>query len=158
MVEFGLRGAIVAERHQGATADTRGIGQMLRRDCRALVERAARIVLKQPGMGEQVAGLVGRHARLPRPIDLRFRGDAVTEGKLDPRLHDPRGAVARIGLERVHELDPGRTDVAFLERPGAALMGAAARIRAGGNAWQQCQGKEEAKRFHGCRSYCFSRS
>ena len=67
-------------------------------------------------------GLLGRHARLARPGDLRFRGDAVAERERDPRLQHARRLVVRIGLERVQQFHPRGADVAALERGGAALI------------------------------------
>ena len=89
-------------------------------------ERGTGVALKQFGVGEEVRGLGRRGAGLARALDLRFRRDPVAEREIDPRLHDPRGAVVRIGLERVEQLDPRGADVPRLERRHAALIGGAA--------------------------------
>ncbi len=83
-------------------------------------------------MGEQVGGLIDRHAGLAGAGDLRFGGDAVAEREQDPRLHDPRGAIVAVGLQRVQELDPRGADVAGLPGGDAPLVGRARAARAGG--------------------------
>ena len=55
----------------------------------------------------------------------------LAQRELDAGLHEPRGAIVRVGLERVHELDPRGADIAALEGGEAAFVGRASGPAAG---------------------------
>ena len=114
-------GAGIAQCGQRAGADAGAIGGVGAGRLADLVQRAARVALQQPGMSEQVPGLLDAGARLTGADDLRLRRDAVAEREIDPRLQQPRRDIRRIGLQRVHQLDPRGAHVARLERGPAAL-------------------------------------
>ena len=143
-VEGGLGAARIAERDQSAAGDARGISVMGGRRQGGLLERALRIALEQAGMGEQVTGLAGADAELARAHDLRFRRDAVAEREMDPRLHDPGGAILRIGLQRVEELDPRGADVALVERRHPPRIRRAAAGAAAGGRGEQREDQQPA--------------
>jgi hypothetical protein len=113
---------------------------MRRRRPRRLAQRALGIALKEPGFGEQMRGLIDGHARLARPDDVRFRGDAIAKRERDPRLQHAGRLVVGIGLERVQQFHPRGADVAIGEGGGAAFMGRALLARAAGEA----EGKHES--------------
>jgi len=120
-----------------------------------LGQRGLGIALQQSGVGHEMAGRCDGHAGLAGAVDLRLGGNAVAQCELDPRLHDARGAVVGIGLERVHQLDPRSAHVPRLERGDTALIGGPPAARTGGEQGKSEEGRAES---HGCRSYCFMRS
>ena len=77
---FAARLSPVAE---GAATDARGIGLGAASGPARLLRAPFADRSEHLRMGEQVAGLGGRHARLPCPAIFGSGGDAVAEGKLD---------------------------------------------------------------------------
>jgi hypothetical protein len=99
--------------------------------------------------GRADAGLRGRRAELPRPAELRFRGDAIAQFQIGLGLEQPQLGVVRIALDGVQELDSGSAGLPVLQRRFAAgdhLGRRAAAIAARGGAEQES--KEEGL-FHG---------
>ena len=144
----------IAQRQIGAAGDPVGISPMLRHGRRGGAERALIVALKQAGKSEKVRDVGGGDPGPAGAGDFRFRRHAVAERELDPRLHDPRGAVVRIGLERVQELDPRSAHIARLIGGQTALIRRPA-APAGG---EQGQSQKRRGEPQACSPYCFSKS